>query len=196
MTRKLTINRRDFIKFVFGTASAAAVSGVLPLWPTTAIARPIAEPARLALDYDYLVDPDFDCFPVLPTYREFLSLEGLSGHKLRKTLEKEHERFEHLLKDPANWFVSEIKDWLDSHIEPDDMSPWNAAQYTAYGAGILLYESLPFENTMELNLNLVEGDCPGSSFCGVHFSGDVEELNNGLRSLGINLQVTGQGTAY
>ena len=84
-----TINRRDFIKFVFGTASAAAVSGALPLWPTTAIARPIAEPARLALDYDYLVDPDFDCFPVLPTYREFLSLEGLSGHKLKKTLEKE-----------------------------------------------------------------------------------------------------------
>ena len=84
-----------------------------------------------------------------------------------------------------------IKDWLDSHIEPDDMSPWNAAQYTEYGAGILLYESLPFENTMELNLNLVEGDCPGSNFCGVHFSGDVEELNNGLRSLGVNLHVTG-----
>jgi len=185
------INRRDFIKFVFGTASAAAVSGALPLWPATAVARPIAESARLALDYDYLVDPDFDFCPVLPTYREFLSLEGLSGQKLKKTIEKEHDRFEHLLKDPENWSASEIKDWLDSHIELDDMAPSNAAQYTEYGDGIRLYESLPFEDAMELNLNLVVGDCPGSNFCGVHFSGDVEELNNGLRSLGVNLHVTG-----
>jgi hypothetical protein len=185
------INRRDFIKFVFGTASAAAVSGALPLWPTTAIARPIAESARLALDYDYLVDPGFDFCPVLPSYRDFLSLNGLSKRKLKEVLGEERWRFEHLLKNPADWSVSEIKEWLDSHIEFDDMSPRNAAEYTEYGDGIRLYESLPFEDAMELNLNLVEGDCPGSNFCGVHFSGDVEELNNGLRSLGVNLHVTG-----
>ena len=55
----LEINRRDFLKVIFTTTSAAAVSGVLPHWPAEALSRPIMEPVEFADDgYGYLIDPD------------------------------------------------------------------------------------------------------------------------------------------
>ena len=190
------IDRRDFIKFVFGTASAVAVSGGSSIWPTEALTRPIAEPAKLALDdYNYLVDPYFDYNPQLPTYREFLSLENLSNSELKDALKDDTWRFEHHLKDPDNWSVHEIQGWLEESIDFDDMSPWNAAQYTEYGDGIRLYDALPYEDVRDLNLTLMEGEVPGSNFCGVRYDGDFEEdfdnLNRGLAGRGINLIIDG-----
>ena len=190
------IDRRDFIKFVFGTASAVAVSGGSSIWPTEALTRPIAEPAKLALDdYNYLVDPYFDYNPQLPTYREFLSLENLSNSELKDALKDDTWRFEHHLKDPDNWSVHEIQGWLEESIDFDDMSPWNAAQYTEYGNGIRLYDALPNEDVRDLNLTLMEGEVPGSNFCGVRYDGDFEEdfdnLNRGLAGRGINLIIQG-----
>lgn len=190
------IDRRDFIKFVFGTASAVAVSGGSSIWPTEALTRPIAEPAKLALDdYNYLVDPYFDYNPQLPTYREFLSLENLSNSELKDALKDDTWRFEHHLKDPDNWSVHEIQGWLEESIDFDDMSPWNAAQYTEYGNGIRLYDALPNEDVRDLNLTLMEGEVPGSNFCGVRYDGDFEEdfdnLNRGLAGRGINLIIDG-----
>ena len=190
------IDRRDFIKFVFGTASAVAVSGGSSIWPTEALTRPIAEPAKLALDdYNYLVDPYFDYNPQLPTYREFLSLENLSNSELKDALKDDTWRFEHHLKDPDNWSVHEIQGWLEESIDFDDMSPWNAAQYTEYGNGIRLYDALPYEDVRDLNLTLMEGEVPGSNFCGVRYDGDFEEdfdnLNRGLAGRGITLIIDG-----
>ena len=190
------IDRRDFIKFVFGTASAVAVSGGSSIWPTEALTRPIAEPAKLALDdYNYLVDPYFDYNPQLPTYREFLSLKNLSNSELKDALKDDTWRFEHHLKDPDNWSVHEIQGWLEESIDFDDMSPWNAAQYTEYGNGIRLYDALPYEDVRDLNLTLMEGEVPGSNFCGVRYDGDFEEdfdnLNRGLAGRGINLIIDG-----
>ena len=190
------IDRRDFIKFVFGTASAVAVSGGSSIWPTEALTRPIAKPAKLALDdYNYLVDPYFDYNPQLPTYREFLSLENLSNSELKDALKDDTWRFEHHLKDPDNWSVHEIQGWLEESIDFDDMSPWNAAQYTEYGNGIRLYDALPYEDVRDLNLTLMEGEVPGSNFCGVRYDGDFEEdfdnLNRGLAGRGINLIIQG-----
>ena len=190
------IDRRDFIKFVFGTASAVAVSGGSSIWPTEALTRPIAEPAKLALDdYNYLVDPYFDYNPQLPTYREFLSLENLSNSELKDALKDDTWRFEQHLKDPDNWSVHEIQGWLEESIDFDDMSPWGAAQYTEYGNGIRLYDALPYKDVRDLNLTLVEGDVPGSNFCGVRYDGDFEEdfdnLNRGLAGRGINLIIDG-----
>ena len=190
------IDRRDFIKFVFGTASAVAVSGGSSIWPTEALTRPIAEPAKLALDdYNYLVDPYFDYNPQLPTYREFLSLKNLSNSELKDALKDDTWRFEHHLKDPDNWSVHEIQGWLEESIDFDDMSPWNAAQYTEYGNGIRLYDALPNEDVRDLNLTLMEGEVPGSNFCGVRYDGDFEEdfdnLNRGLAGRGINLIIQG-----
>lgn len=190
------IDRRDFIKFVFGTASAVAITGGSSIWPTEALTRPIAEPAKLALDdYNYLVDPYFDYNPQLPTYREFLSLENLSNSELKDALKDDTWRFEHHLKDPDNWSVHEIQGWLEESIDFDDMSPWNAAQYTEYGNGIRLYDALPYEDVRDLNLTLMEGEVPGSNFCGVRYDGDFEEdfdnLNRGLAGRGINLIIDG-----
>ena len=190
------IDRRDFIKFVFGTASAVAITGGSSIWPTEALTRPIAEPAKLALDdYNYLVDPYFDYNPQLPTYREFLSLENLSNSELKDALKDDTWRFEHHLKDPDNWSVHEIQGWLEESIDFDDMSPWNAAQYTEYGDGIRLYDALPYEDVRDLNLTLMEGEVPGSNFCGVRYDGDFEEdfdnLNRGLAGRGINLIIQG-----
>ena len=186
----LEIDRRDFLKFIYGTASAGAISGALPFWPEDAMDRPIAEPIKLVVDrYKYLVDPHFDYSSNLPTYREFLSLEGLSREALRVALEKEHWRFEWFLEDPFNWSVDEIEEWLDSDIRFDDLSPSAAADYTEYADGVRLYGSLPREEAMELSLYLVEGDCPGNDFCGVYFDGDLVELNAGLASHGINVIV-------
>ena len=83
-----------------------------------------------------------------------------------------------------------MQQWLDSDIRFEDMSPWNAAQYTEYADGVRLYDSFSLEESMELNLSLVEGDSPGSDFCGVYFTGDVEELNQALQSRGINIVVS------
>ena len=190
------IDRRDFIKFVFGTASAVAITGGSSIWPTEALTRPIAEPAKLALDdYNYLVDPYFDYNPQLPTYREFLSLENLSNSELKDALKDDTWRFDHHLKDPDNWSVHEIQGWLEESIDFDDMSPWNAAQYTEYGNGIRLYDALPNEDVRDLNLTLIEGEVPGSNFCGVRYDGDFEEdfdnLNRGLAGRGINLIIDG-----
>ena len=75
------------------------------------------------------------------------------------------------------------------------MSPWGAAQYTEYGNGIRLHDALPYEDVRDLNLTLVEGDVPGSNFCGVRYDGDFEEdfdnLNRGLAGRGINLIIQG-----
>ncbi|MDG2033739.1 MAG: twin-arginine translocation signal domain-containing protein [Rhodospirillales bacterium] len=194
--QSLEIDRRDFIKFVFGTASAVALSGASSTWPTEALTRPIAEPAKLALDdYNYLIDPYFDFNPQLPTYREFLSLEDLSNSELKDAVKDDMWRFEHHLKDPDNWSALEIQGWLEESIDFDDMSPWTAAKYTEYGNGMRLYDALHYEDARGLNLTLVEGDVPGSNFCGVRYDGDFEEdfddLNRDLAGRGIYLIIQG-----
>ena len=190
------IDRRDFIPFGGGTAAPGAVAGGSSISPTEALTRPIAEPAKLALDdYNYLVDPYFDYNPQLPTYREFLSLENLTNSELKDALKDDTWRFEQHLKDPDNWSIHEIQGWLEESIGFDDMSPWNAAQYTEYGNGIRLYDALPYEDVRDLNLTLMEGEVPGSNFCGVRYDGDFEEdfdnLNRGLAGRGINLIIQG-----
>ena len=85
--------------------------------------------------------------------------------------------------------LNEVEEWLDTEIQFDDMSPRYAAEYTQYADGVRLYESLPWEETLKMNLHLVEGPHPGSDFCGVYFDGDLDELNKDLAQYGINLIV-------
>ena len=53
------------------------------------------------------------------------------------------------------------------------------------------HAALPWEDVRDLNLTLVEGDVPGSNFCGVRYDGDLDELNRGLAGRGINLIIQG-----
>ena len=118
------LNRRDFLKVVFATTTAAAVSGAVPLWPADAIDRPVSKPFNLTLDDShYLVDPSFDYGSVsLPTHREHLLLEGLEGDDLKNELNEQFWQIEHLLKDPKKWSLDEVEGWLDTEIEYEDLT--------------------------------------------------------------------------
>ena len=186
------LNRRDFLKVVFATTTAAAVSGAVPLWPADAIDRPVSKPFNLTLDDSHhLVDPSFDYGSVsLPTHREHLLLEGLEGDDLKNELNEQFWQIEHLLKDPKKWSLDEVEGWLDTEIEYENLSAWQAAQFSPYKSGLDIYQHLDVEAADTLGLELVEGDHPGSSFVGVAFYGDVDELNRQLQKLGLNLVVT------
>ncbi len=186
------INRRDFLKLISATASVAAISGKIAIWPSGALSRPIAEPAVLALDDSrYIIDPYFDFCPDLPTFRELLSLEGLKPDQIKEALKDEEWRFEFLIADPENWSVSEIQGWLDTQVEMDDMSPWRSAQYTQYAPGVELYNHLGRDDADQLGLAYIEGEMPGHDFLGVRLDGDIDNLNTGLARHGFNLIVSG-----
>ena len=52
-----------------------------------------------------------------------------------------------------------------------------------------MLEQLGDQRAKELGLYLVEGEHPGSSFCGVGFDGALEELNLELVRRGLNLSI-------
>ena len=86
----LDVNRRNFLKLIFTTTSAAAVSGLLPHWPAEALSRPIMEPVEFADDgYGYLIDPTMEYYDTAyPTFREWLGLEGLTPRQPKKQLKR------------------------------------------------------------------------------------------------------------
>ena len=187
----LEINRRDFLKVVFTTTSAAAVSGVLPHWPAEALSRPIMEPVEFADDgYGYLIDPDMKYYDIShPTFREWLGLEGYSPGQLKEKLKGEEWRFEYLISDSGDWNINEVQEWLDSDVEPDDMGLLEGMSYTPYGPPIEFYERVPHADSDRIGLTLIEGDHPGSSFAGVRLLNTPEDANRELQKLGINVIV-------
>ena len=90
----LEISRRDFLQVIFKTTSAAAISGLLPYWPKDALNRPLADPVELGLDVDnYLIDINFDCcYQDIPTFREWLCLNGLNPKEQKQRLEVDKYR--------------------------------------------------------------------------------------------------------
>ena len=77
-----TLTRREFVKLVFGSVAAAALTGPLALlWPEAEKARPLAEPLDLYLDEDdHLVDgprlEDLEWVPI--PRREHLGLDRMT----------------------------------------------------------------------------------------------------------------------
>jgi hypothetical protein len=187
----INLNRRDFLKVVFATTSAAAVAGAAPLWPKNAIARPISEPFKLAVDeFGYLVDPDFDYGHIeLPTHREHLSLKGMNPKTLKKALDEQFGAIEHLVEDPNDWSLDEVEVWLDTEIEFEDLGPWQASSYGPYGSGMDIFHELSEKEAKRLGLFLFEDGTPGSSCFFVSFDGDIEELNSQFEALGMNVVV-------
>ncbi|MBT6220420.1 MAG: twin-arginine translocation signal domain-containing protein [Rhodospirillales bacterium] len=187
----IELSRREFLKIVFATASATAVSGASVLWPSNAIARPVFEPVYLSVHDGYIVDPYFDyCDVCLPTFRELHSLEGLEADALKAELEQISDYFEHVVVDPDNWTIDELEEWLDTQVDMEDMGAWKAMKYTQYGPALEIYEQLAHDDANELGLILVEGCHPGSDFVGIEFHGNLAELNRGFERLGMNLVVT------
>jgi hypothetical protein len=188
----IEIDRRDFLKIVFATTSAAAVSGAVPLWPEDAIARPVSKPFELAFDeFGCLVDPNFDYEDICwPTFRKHLSLEGLKPKALKKALNEQFGAIEHLVEDPDNWSLHEVDAWLDSEIGIDDLGPWQAASYGPHGCGLDIYQELDEDEARDLGLVLVEDGTPGSSCYFVAFHGEADDLNRQFETLAMNVVVT------
>ena len=99
-------------------------------------------------------------------------------------------KIEHLVSDPNNWSLDEVEEWLETEIEFDHLGPWQAARLSPYNVGLEIYEGMSVEDAGNLGLYLVEGEHPGSSFTGVAFHENMDELNCELESQGINLVVT------
>ena len=112
-----TLTRREFLKLVFGSISAAALTGPLALlWLETEKARPQAEPLDLYLDEDHhLVDgpPRYDLTWQPIPRREHLGLDRMSPH----------ERVDFWVCD---WGVEDPV--LDALCERGDVEHWSAFQ--------------------------------------------------------------------
>ena len=185
----LEISRRDFLKIIFTTTSAAAVSGVLPHWPAAALNRPVREPVVFADDgYGYLIDSSMEYYDFgLPTFREHLGLKGLGPKQLKTRLKQEESRFEHLISASGRWNIDEVQEWLDSDVEFDDLSLREGMTYTPYGPPIEFYDQLPYADSEKIGLALIEGDHPGSSFAGIQLLNTPDDANRELQKLGINV---------
>lgn len=204
----IDISRRDFMKIIFGT-TAAAVLPAIDLWPedTRALpkeALPVAKPYEFLLDkYGYLVDPSFAWEDDWPTAREYLGYDTLTLNEKVEVFEDQHgidELLEYVDKALSQWNEDDLailesidRDWLDEPLDPEFMGDYQAARYTEYWPGIEVYESIGVQETDAIGLWLVQGDHPGSSFCGVRFDGNLDDLNSALSTAKLNM-VVARGT--
>jgi hypothetical protein len=187
----IDLNRRDFIKMVSGTVSAAAVASPNSVWPKDAQQRPVAEPFTLLVDESgYLVDPEWDpC--------EMMMLTNGQHHEIPCGTVKEQEAalrdhawlFEHIHEDPDELTLDDVKEWLDAGVEPENLGAYEAATLGPYGPGIEIFEWFGRKDAEEVGLSLIEGCHPGSDFMGVMFSGDLDGLNQRLQENELNLVV-------
>ena len=189
------IDRRDFIKIIFGTVSTAAISGpTADLWPTKAKKRPQADPIVFELRSGYIIDPDYDHDANWPTVREhrFDCPPAEAIDHFHDLIGDNSETYDYLEKEigkPAKkWSKVDVpvlenyfEEELNEKEDPDYLGFSASANYSEYRAGIEVLE--------ELGLYLVEGDHPGSSFCGVAFDGDTDKLNQALVHRGLNLRI-------
>jgi hypothetical protein len=192
------MNRRDFMKVILTTVSAAALRRPDKLWPVAERARPIAEPIQLLRTPEgYLRGPEVDR---LPTYRRMLDFDALSENGKRNALLElwrmvHLEDFEDRVNDPDDTLdneeaLDELAQWhLDDEVNLESLSLRDSAKISEYGVGIEIYDALPETTAKRLGLELIVGDQPGSSFSGVAFYGEVDELNRELERVGLNLVV-------
>lgn len=197
-----TVSRRDFLKIVFSTASAAVLTHPLSLlWPEEAIARPLEDPYVLERDdLGYLFDPDFDWDTEYPTVRDELEYDKLSLDEKLDVFEREIG-LRWMMMDYANKPISEWNEddlagveidydgWLNNPRDPEYMSFHELAMRSCYWPGVEIYNHLGDEKASALGLAYIEGDHPGSSFCAVHSAGDLANLNKALTKSGLNMLV-------
>ena len=176
------MDRRDFIKIVFGTTSMVMLQGAKPLLAEEIAERPAAEPYALELDSGgYIIDAEFDYENFsLPTRREYEGWNELSKRE-RKDLIAEME-----FEDSSS---VEIQDWLDTPMELEEFGGHEFVRMGPCKTGVSLLESMSSKDADELGLYLVDGEQPGSCFVGVRFIGDLDELNSWFERNGWNLVI-------
>lgn len=198
------ISRRDFLKIIFGSVPAAALVGTLPVpWPAEAMERPVAEPYRLALQYGYIIDPNFDYEGVvMPTHGErlldhhgFVWKREASARAALAELHMSRDAYVPVLEEIEDienlddTHDAEIERWLAEKLDFEELSPFEGAEMSEYAPGIEIYQRMALGLSRRLGLHLVQGDHPGSDFTGVRFSGELAELNMALAREGLNMVV-------
>jgi hypothetical protein len=179
------VTRRDFMKIVLFTVSAAILAKPKSLWPEDERDRPVEEPMVLERDGSwYLADPSID-ESYLPTWRVHLGYDSKDEAGKKEALRELAETIHGESVD--DWTVDESD--LDDTIDPERVSMHALASCGVWGTALDLYDSLTSEENERLGLEYVEGDSPGSSFAAVAFSGDLADLNRDLEAMGMNLVV-------
>jgi hypothetical protein len=204
-----TLTRREFLKLVFGSISAAALTGPLALlWPEDEKSRPVAEPLELYLDEEHhLVDgprrEDLEWVPI--SRREHLELDRMSPHERVEfwvcDWGVEDPRLEVLCERDAigQWsaadhaayaaFEAERAAWLDEDIDFFEASEWELAMPTEYGAALRLYREMGEERAEALGLYWSGIGGPGGGGPAIGFRGDVAKLNAAFAAAGLNVVV-------
>ncbi len=206
------LSRREILRIVFETAPVAAlvatqpaIAGGLaqqPEWPEAKRELPRHDPIIMGLDHGYFVDPDFE-YEDAPTFAQYYEVNKMDD-KQRVDFYVEHfqedafdvvakefaldvDELEELEPEHVHVLDSLFTAWLDNPME--EWGFYENALNSEYWMGMELLEELGKEVGRELGLRLVEGDQPGSSFCGVRFVGDADVLNAMLYRLGINMRL-------
>lgn len=204
----MKLSRREFLKAIFNTVPVAALSGPLAmLWPTGGKARPVAEPAVLAVDEDgFLIEPDFHWIvePELPTRRVNFEYDRMSLAEKAEFLANwtDDEGAWALVEEPVDAWAEpdhacfaaleeRQQAWLDGKADVDELSGRELAKDTEYGAGVEIFSTLGPEVAGAIGLREAPFGAPGSGSYGICYGGNIEALNAAFAALGINAVVRG-----
>ena len=191
-----TPSRRDFLQIIFKTMPALALAGptLADLWPEEACQRECHPPLELERDeQNYLHDPDFDYDEMdWPTIGDHLD-ERYGFLSLDRTRQDE-VIWEFLGLDPEDEEATPeelelFRSQLDDQVEWEHLDPRRFAEMGEHGPGIEIYDALIGAGYEDLDLGLIEGDHPGSTFVGVVYLGDLDLLNRRLAKHGLNMVV-------
>ena len=172
---------------------------------------PVAPPWIVSVEDGYLVDPTWDP-EIWPTYREHLDYASLSVEEKAEQLitlfsgyDGDAEGLEADLEismPKGGWddasliqLEKEFGDSLDDSVDAQHLGFWQNLTLGPHAVGAYLLDQLPDAEQQRLGLVLVEGEYPGSDFCGVWFDGNLDELNESLALHGLNVIVKSHSPA-
>lgn len=183
------LSRRDFLKLALSTISIAALEGAdAAYWPTESRLRHLADPQIVNIDeWGYLIDPEYSfgdmpynglTLEPWPTNSSFYGLDGM-------TTEEMHAWYQEYFGDDFDeaYFSEFMEEWVD----PDMTSFEFIGMHSEYWVGVHLYNASDPGLVDDAGLALVEGEYPGSSFCGVKLRNPLPEANMALAAHGLNM---------
>jgi hypothetical protein len=199
------MNRRDFLKSLlaigatvsipFETIATAPESVIDQAW-----AEALQSPALFYVrEYGAITtEPFYDSFPdsradfyniTAPTTLEEVKSLAESNHLARGVLEGAlqdagADDLAGLDEEGTDWVISQLADWVDGSPEPydDEGLSFYGQDGQAYA---LSYFRDEFEYCEELNILIIEGECPGSSYFAAELQCSVEEANDIAEGMGI-----------
>jgi len=194
------LNRRDFLKLATTTVSLAAIEGPLAaFWPDQQDHIPTLEdPQIILVESDgYLKDPNYD-YDDWPTNREhYGEIDDDEKVELIRSYIGDDE-IEELFEIPGDRVVDSelistyqyvVDNWYEESLDPDQLSFYDLGFKSEYWPGYDLFYHRDGALVDDLDLVLIEGEYPGSSFTAVKMRKSVKEANQILAKHGLNIQM-------